>query len=299
MLTIRDAYSLPQIEESLDCLNGAKIFTSLHIKAGYWQVPLDEESIPLTAFTVWPLGFYECVRIPFRLTNAPMTFQRLMESCLGDLHLKYCIIYLDDIIIFLKTPKDQIEWLRKVFKKIDEAGLCLKPSKCEFFKKRIEYLRHIVSEDGIEMNPKKINDIINWPVPDTVTQLCSFLSFCNYYWKFIRDYVKISHILYKQISGDNTKKKGNKNNWTQECQEAFDKLKKVCSETLVLAYADYMKPFKVHIDASEHGLGAVLYQDQDDGTTSIIAFASCSLSNTKAQYHSSKLEFFSAQMEHL
>ena len=101
--TIKDAYSLPRIEESLDCLNGAKIFTSLDLKSGYWQVPLDEESIPLTAFTVGPLGFYECVRMPFGLTNAPATFQRLMESCLGDLHLKYCIIYLDDIIFFKNT----------------------------------------------------------------------------------------------------------------------------------------------------------------------------------------------------
>ena len=204
---------------------------------------MDEESILLTTFTVGPLGFYECIRMLFGLTNAPMTFQRLMESCLSGLHLNYCIIYLDDIIIFSKTPEDHIEQLRKVFKKIDEAGLCLKPSKCEFFKKRIEYLRHIISKDSIEMNPKKINEIINWPVPATVTHLCSFLSFCNYYRKFIQDYMKISCILYKQILGDNAKKKGNKINWTHECQEAFNKLKKVCSETPVLAYSDYMKPF--------------------------------------------------------
>ena len=98
--TIKGAYSLPRIEESLDCLNGAKIFTSLDLKSGYWQVLMAEDSIPYTAFTVGPLGFYECVRMPFGLTNAPATFQRLMESCLGDLHLQYCIIFLDDIIVF-------------------------------------------------------------------------------------------------------------------------------------------------------------------------------------------------------
>ena len=111
--TIKDTYSLPQIEESLDCLNGAKIFTSLDLKSGYWQVPLEEESIPLMAFTVGPLGFYECVRMPFRLTNAPATFQRLMESCLGDLHLKYCIIYLDDIIIFFKNTQRSHQMIEK------------------------------------------------------------------------------------------------------------------------------------------------------------------------------------------
>ena len=98
--TIKDAYSLPRIEESLDCLNGAVIFTSLDLKAGYWQMEMDEESIPYTAFMVGPLGFYECVRMPFGLTNTPATFQHSMESCLGDYDLKYCIIYLDDIIIF-------------------------------------------------------------------------------------------------------------------------------------------------------------------------------------------------------
>ena len=122
-LTIKDAYSLPRIEESLDCLNGAIIFMSLDLKAGYWQVDMKESSILYTAFTVGPLGFYECVCMPFGLTNAPATFQCLMESCLGYYHLKYCIIYLDDIIIFSKTPEEHIDRLGKVFQKLDEAGL--------------------------------------------------------------------------------------------------------------------------------------------------------------------------------
>ena len=107
--TIKDTYSLLRIEESLDCLNGVIIFTSLDLKAGYWQVEMEEDSIPYTAFTVGPLRFYECVHMPFGLTNTSATFQHLMESCLGDYHLKYCIIYLDDIIIFSKTPKDHID----------------------------------------------------------------------------------------------------------------------------------------------------------------------------------------------
>ena len=133
--TVKDAYSLPRIEDSLDVLNGSCIFTSIDLKSGYWQVELDEKSIPLTAFTVGPLGFYECVRMPFGLTNAPATFQRLMESCLSDLHLNWCIIYLDDVIVFSKTPEEHIAHLEAVFKKISDAGLKLKPSKCEFFKK--------------------------------------------------------------------------------------------------------------------------------------------------------------------
>ena len=147
---IKDAYSLPRIEDSLDSLNGSCIFTSIDLKAGYWQVELDENSVPLTAFMVGPLGFYEFLKMPFSLTNAPATFQRLMETCLDDLHLNWCIIYLDDVIVFSKTPEEHVERLTAVFEKISKAGLKLKPSKCEFFKTRITYLGHIISKDGID-----------------------------------------------------------------------------------------------------------------------------------------------------
>ena len=149
--TVKDAYSLPRIEETLDCLNGAQWFTSLDLKLGYWQVELDEESKALSAFTVGPLGFYQCEHMPCGLTNAPATFQRLMESCLGDMHLKWVIIYLDDIIIFSKTPKEHIQRLRGVFQKLHEVGLKLKLKKCEFFKTRISYLGHIVSQSWDRM----------------------------------------------------------------------------------------------------------------------------------------------------
>ena len=240
---------------------------------------------------VGPLGFYKCVRMPFGLTNALATFQRLMESCLGDLHLQYCIIYLDDIIVFSKTPEEHIERLCSVFQKLDQAGLCLKPSKCEFFKKRVEYLGHIVSKNGIETNPKKIKAIVNWPRPQTVTQMRSFLGFCNYYHKFIHQYAQIAKPLYKLISGDQAKVKQAHIAWNEDCERAFQTLKDVCSRTPALAYANYSKPFCVHTDASELGLGAVLYQAQNDGTRRVITFASRSLSNSEQRYHSSKLEF--------
>ena len=163
--TIKDAYSLPRIDETLDCLGGSIIFTSLDLKSGYWQVEMDKISKQLTAFTVGPLGFYECERIPFGLTNAPATFHRLMESCLRDLHLNWCIIYLDDIIVFSKAPKEHIERSRGVFTKLVAAGFKLKPKKCEFFKSKIAYLGHIVSSKGIETGPKKVEAVKNWAAP--------------------------------------------------------------------------------------------------------------------------------------
>ena len=116
--TIKGAYSLPWIDETLDSLQGSQWFSSLNLKSGYWQVEMDEESKPLMAFTVGLLGFYECKRMPFGLTNAPATFQRLMENCLGDLNLHLCIIYLDDIVIFSKDPVSHLERLEAVFRKL-------------------------------------------------------------------------------------------------------------------------------------------------------------------------------------
>ena len=114
---IKDAQTLPRIEDSLDSLNGAVIFNSLDLKSGYWQVELNKDSIRYTAFTIRPLGFYKCLRMPFGLTNAPATFQHLMENCLGDLHLNWCIIYLDNIIVYSKSPEEHLERLKAVFLK--------------------------------------------------------------------------------------------------------------------------------------------------------------------------------------
>ena len=277
---IKDAYSLPQIEELLDCLNGASIFTSLDLKSGYWQVELDDKSIPLTAFTVGPLGFYECVQMPFGLTNAPATFQHLMESCLGEMHLNWCIIYLDDVIIFSKTPEEHVQRLWSVLQKLRAAGLKLKPSKCEFFKDRISYLGHIVSKDGVETDPKKIQVIVDWPVPKTMYDVRSFLGFSNYYRKFMYRYSQIAKPLNNLILGENTKKKKAPVDWQKCHQEAFDKLKGLCSKAQILAYADYTKPFRVYTDASEIGLGAVISQKQE-GREPVIAYASRSLNKAE------------------
>ena len=190
--TIKDAQTLPHIEDSLDSLNGAVIFTSLDLKSGYWQVELDKNSIPYTVFTVGPLGFDECLCMPFGLTNAPTMFQHLMENCLGDLHLNWCIIYLDNIIVYSKTPEEHLEHLEAVFQKIGKAGLKLKPSKCEFFKSEITYLGHIVSNKGTATDPKKIGAIQLWPRLMTVTEVRKFTGLTNYYRKFIHGYANVA-----------------------------------------------------------------------------------------------------------
>ena len=228
--------------------------------------------------------------------NAPATFQRLMESCLGDLHLNWCIIYLDDIIVFSETPQEHIKRLHGVFQKLASAGLKLKPSKCEFFKKRITYLGHVVSEKGIEVDPKKTEAVQKWPIPKTVTDVRSFLGFTNQYRKFIPKYAHVAGPLNELISGDNSKKKKKEVQWTLECQEAFEALKEHCCTTPVLAYADYKKPYRLHTDASDLDLGAVLYQWDENAKNKVIAYASRTLNQAEKNYPAHKLEFLALKL---
>ena len=190
--TVKDGYALPKIDDTLDCLHGAKWFSTLDLKSGYWQVELEEEAKPLTAFTMGPLGFWECQRMPFGLTNAPATFQRLLESCLGELHLSWCIIYLDDIIVFSQTPEKHLVRLQTVFDKLKASRLTLKPSKCELFKKQINYLWHVVGHKGVTTDPDKIKAVTEWPRPTTVTEVRSFLGFVSYYRRFITNFSKVA-----------------------------------------------------------------------------------------------------------
>ena len=168
---------------------------------------MDEECKPLTVFPVGLLGFYECERMPFRLTNAPATFQRLMETCLGDLTLHWCIIYLDDIVIFSKDLACHLKRLKAVFQKLEKAGLKLKPSKCELFQRQLAYLGHVISAKGVATDEGKIEVIKNWPTPTTVTEVRSFLGFTGYYCRFIPKFVQVAWPLHKLTSGEYAGKK--------------------------------------------------------------------------------------------
>lgn len=189
--TIKDAYAIPRIENTLHLLSGSRYFSKLDLRSGYWQVSVKEEDKPKTAFTVGSLGFYECNRMPFGLTNAPATFQRLMERCMGELNLRDCLIYLDDVIIFSATFDQHLERLEAVFSRLAENNLKLKPSKCEFFKSKVTYLGHVVSEEGIQADPDKIEAIASWPIPKTTKDVRKFLGFTGYYRRFIKNYATI------------------------------------------------------------------------------------------------------------
>ena len=160
---------------------------------------LEEEAKPLTAFTMGPLDFWKCEHMPFRLTNAPATFQRLMESCLGELHLNWCIIYLDEIIVLSRTLEEHLHRLKAVISKLRAGGLKLKPTKCDLFKQQINYLGHVVSKEGVSTDPDKITAVTEWPQPTTVTEVRSFLGFVSYYRRFIPNFSKVAKPLNKLL----------------------------------------------------------------------------------------------------
>ena len=298
--TVRDAYTLPRIDDTIDTLIGAKYFSKLDLRSGYWQVEMKEEDKEKTAFSVGNLGFFECNRMAFGLTNAPATFQRLMERCMGELNLRECLIFLDDILIFSDTFEEHIKRIEAVFSRLHEHGLKLKPSKCEFFKGSVSYLGHVVSANGVETDPEKIKALSEWPVPHNVKTLRSFLGFTGYYRRYVKDYARIVKPLNDLLIGHPTnkqavaemkkKKKCSPWQWGPAQQNAFETIKSKLSSPPILAYADFSKPFIVHIDASRDGLGAVLYQEQN-GVERVIAYASRGLRNSERNYPAHKLEF--------
>ena len=206
-LTVKDSHPLPRICETLESLAGAAHYSTFDMNSGFWQVPMDEESKQYTAFTLGSMGLYECESMPFGLCNTPPTFQRLMLNCLGELNLTYCLIYLDDVIIFSRTEEEHLERMGVVFDRLCEHGLKLKPSKCDVFKTEINYLAHHVSKKGVLPSKKNLEAIAECPPPDTYTKVKSFVGLMGHYRHFIKGFANIATPLYDLTSGENKDKK--------------------------------------------------------------------------------------------
>ena len=264
-LTVKDSHPLPHICETLESLTGAAHYSIFDMNSGFWQVPMDEESKQYTAFTLGSMGLHECESMLFGLCNALPTFQRLMQNCLGELNLTYCLIYLDDVIVFSDTPEEHLRRMRVGFDHLHEHGLKLKPSKCEVFKSEINYLAHHVSQKGVLPSKKNLELIAQCPPPDTYTKVKSFMGLVGHYRCFIKGFAKIAAPLYDLSSGDNKDKKSEHVNLSPEACEAFDRLKAACLQAPILAFPDFNKPFLLETDASRRGLRAVLSQKQADG----------------------------------
>lgn len=270
--TIDDRYPIPNIEDILDKLGRCQYFTTLDLASGYHQIQMHPESINKTAFNT-DHGHYEFLRMPFGLKNSPATFQRVMDDLLRDVLNKFCLVYLDDIIIFSPSLDEHIKHLKLVFEKLKNANLKLQLDKCEFLRKETEYLGHVITPDGIKPNPKKIEAIRNFPIPKTQREIKSFLGLLGYYRKFINNLAKITKPLTMCLRKKETVKH------TPEFIDAFEKCKVLLCNDPVLKYPDFEKQFELTVDASNYAIGAVLSQDDHP-----IAYASRTLNPAEINY---------------
>jgi hypothetical protein len=249
-MTIKNKYPLPRINDLLNQVGGAKIFSKLDLRSGYHQVRIKDEDINKTAFRT-RYGHYKFVVIPFRLTNAPSMFMCLMNSIFSQYLDKSVVVFIDDIMVYSKMEEEHDEHLRIVLQTLRKHKLYTKFDKCDFYQKEIQYLGHVISEEGIVVDPKKIKAIMEWLVPKDVEDIRSFMGITGYYCRFIEGFSKTTYPI------TSLQKKGTKFNWTQKCQDSFNKLKELLTMTPILKVVDPEKDFIVCVNASKEGLGGV------------------------------------------
>uniref|UniRef100_A0A3B1KA92 Gypsy retrotransposon integrase-like protein 1 n=1 Tax=Astyanax mexicanus TaxID=7994 RepID=A0A3B1KA92_ASTMX len=236
--------------------------------------------------------------MPMGVVNGPATFQRLMQATMTDLIFQIILVYLDDILVFSRTFSEHVERLETVLRRLQETGLKIKIEKCHFLQEKVKFLGHQVSAEGIATDPDKVEAVKQWPVPTTLKALRSFLGFCSYYRRFVQGFSKIAGPLHDLVNNCLMVGPPSRVNerllslWSTECQTSFDVLKEKLVSAPVLGFADFTCPFTVETDASSHGLGAVLCQQQD-GKRRVIAYASRRLRKAEQNdknYSSMKLE---------
>ena len=281
--TVKDAHPLPRIDDLLDALHGAKWFSTLDLKSGYWQVPITEQDKAKTAFRTSSGQLFEFNQVPFGLCNAPATFSRLMDRVLAGLHWETCLFYLDDIIVFSSTWEEHLARFREVFQRLRHANLKLGAAKCTFAAKEVNYLGHRVTEGGLLPDSSLLAAIREIPPPKTATEVRSFLGLAGYYRRYVKGFAAIAAPLHALTRKDVVF------HWSEDCQTAFDQLKTLLTTSPITAFPDFSQAFRLYTDASTAGLGAILAQVRDCKER-IICCASRALNKAEKSYPATKLE---------
>lgn len=285
-VTKKDAYPLPYVSAILDKLRNAQYLSSLDIKSAYWQVPVAKESREYTAFTIPNRGLFQFKVLPFGLSNSPATWQRLIDKVIGSDLEKYCLVYLDDIIVVTDNFDLHLRVLEEVFKRLLAAGLTVSKDKCQFCRESLKYLGYVVDRQGLHVDPDKVSAILNLPTPRNVKQVRQVIGTISWYRKFVPNFSNIIAPLCFLL------RKNQPFIWTPECEKAFSKIKQCLVSAPILSCPDFERPFYVQTDASGHGIGAVLSQQHDDGEH-VICYISRSLSRTEKNYSVTELECLS------
>jgi len=287
-ITKTEVFPIPQMEDYFDALGSSAYFTTLDLKSGYWQVPLDPDSRVKTAFTC-PLGNYQFCVLPYGLKNAPIQFQHLMELVLAGLNWQTALVYIDDIVIYSRTFSEHLIAIEKVLAALERAQLQVKPEKCHFAQQKITFLGHIVSSEGIRPDPEKVRDLIEFPAPTCMKDVQRFLGLVTWFRKFIPDLARISRPLYLLLRNNVTFK------WTEEHDNAFCTLKNVFTSEPILALPKFTPDwtFVLSTDASDYAIGAILRQEHAESKiTRVIAYSS-------RQLHSAEINYFTTEKEAL
>lgn len=264
---VADKFPLPRMDEILDSLGNAKCFSVLDLFQGFHQVPLDPDSRDLTSFST-SKGSYRWKVLPFGLNVSPNSFARMMSIAFAGIPADRAFLYLDDIIVIGRSDKHHLQNLRRVFETLREKNLKIHPYKCRFFEPQVTFLGHLCTPNGILPDPRKIEAVKKYPTPTNKEESHRFVSFANYYRKFIKNFSLIAKPL------NNLNKKSSEFVWSEDCEKSFLTLKEKLMNPPILAYPDFTKSFIVTVDASKVGCGAVLSQINEDGHDLPVSFAS-------------------------
>jgi transposase InsO family protein len=282
-ITVKNKYPLPLMEELFDRVQGAKYFSSIDLRDGFYQILLREEDRQKTAFRT-RFGSYEYTVLPMGLCNAPSTFMQLMNDTFRDLLDKSVLSFLDDILIFSKTREEHLRHIREVLERLREKKLYGKLSKCEFMRSEVGFLGHRIGADGLCVSPDKVDAVKSWPTPRNVHDVRSFLGLAGFYRRFVKDFSKIA-LPMTELTHDKAPWK-----WGPDQQKAFDQLKAALCSAPVLILPDPSKPFVLNCDSCKFAIGATLQQDHGNGLQPV-AYRSKKLSKAERNYDVREREF--------
>ncbi len=279
------------MSSEFELLQKAKIFSKLDLRSAYNLVRIKEGDEWKTAFST-TTGHWEYQVMPFGLANAPAVFQAFINDVLREMLNRFVFVYLDDILIFSDSLQEHIDHIQQVLKKLLENHLFVKLEKCEFHVSQVSFLGYVVSQEGIQMEPRKVSAITNWPQPKTLKQVQRFLGFANFYRRFIHNFSTIAAPISALTKGSPTRIQ-----WTAEALESSDRLKKLFSSAPILLHPDPELPFIVEVDASEVGVGAVLSQRSvSDNRVRPCSFFSRSLSSAERNYDVGNRELLAVKL---